>query len=1075
MSKTAIGDKFFSECFRCDKFQHLISFLIISVLLCPLVQAESLRFRVLNAQNGLPQNSVRAITQDENGLMWFATEDGIARYDGQNLKTYRYDPDAEYPLKENVANRFIPLGQQLWIGTQGGGGVSVLDQAKQAFFPINDISDALAEMALGNVVFALHQKSNDEILIGSENGVFSASTDKLTVTKRLIAKSQLNNTRSISAIWEDPQNNLWVASTDGKLAFQSPLGELTHIPNKAEGFFRFRRIPALGDLLVTGSGLMKVDYQQKRLVPLFRDTFLNNIKVRDVAQAADGQVWIATRSGLFRYDPINDIAFLAAKNLEDENSLSTNELDTLYISDEGVLWIGTTDKGVLYTNIKGFGFTSYSTNNLKIVHPKQTDPGKQNSFTNNMIWSIFRDSRDTLWIGHSEGLSRQEGVEKTYTNLTELGTGDKQFTISKSWMMATTEANNFLWFGTWGEGLIRYDPATKAVVVYSHDAKDPTKRLSGSVIRLLLFDKKRNALWIGTHYNGLNRLDFSTGEITQFTPKPDDANAFPHHRSRALYLDRQDRLWVGTGDGLALFDDATQSFKRVEKYPSGEATTDIRGLYQTDDNTLWSATGYGLERININTLKSEKKYLEKDGLTRSTLYGIIGDDQGNLWIPTVRGLTQFNPKQRAFKRYFLGHNLQANEFNFNAYFKEKDGSIIVGGVGGITRFDPSEVKTTNASFDPVVLGIGSVDVNFQEKEVLGVTTKMTSNADNKNAFVLEPDERSVVIDFTIPEYTFAEDLKYEYHLLGSKDLWLPATPRDTPIRYTNLKPGKHTFQVRRAGALAENNDPLTINFTIDKYYWEQPWFLGLVLAILGLIGLYIFRSVSAYRLEKQISQERSELYSMVVHDLGPALNRSQSDINSLRDVPSTEPAEREAILTSLDADNQYSLSFINQLRSISRVEGFYEKHKDSFLLEDIVDESVNSFREDKGRIEVKDIPDCTVRVYENSLEFIIKNLISNALKFSEPDTPIILDIVQTDESEIMISVADQGIGISKAFKEGVFKPYERGDYYKTEGLGIGLTLVKSITQKYQGDISIKNNLPHGTIIEVTLRDIVVAE
>ena len=1072
MNKTASSDNLLSKCLPSDKMLNQFFLFIILIMFCTLARAESLRFRVLNSQSGLPQNSIRAITQDQNGLMWFATEDGLARYDGQNIKAYRHDPNAEFPLKENVASRLMPIGQQLWIGTQGEGGVAVLDQSKQAFFPIKNIPNTSKEMALGNIVFSLYKQSDDEVLVGSENGVFSVSAANLEVTERLIAKSQLKNTRNISALWKDANKNLWVASTDGKLAYKNPDGKLTHIPSNAGGFFRVRHIPALGDLLVADAGLMKVDYKQKRLVPLFSDTFLNNIKVRDVAESPDGNIWIATLSGLFRYDPRNDMAFLAEKNPEDENSLPTNELTTLHISNEGILWLGTTDKGLVYTNLKGFGFTSYSANNLKIVHPKQSNSDKLNSFKNNMIWSIFRDSQDTLWIGHTEGLSRQESTEATYSNQTQLGSGDNAFDISGSWMMATTEAKGYLWFGTWGEGLIRYDPTSKAVVVYSHKSKDQLTQLSDSVIRLLLFDKKRNALWIGTHYNGLNRIDFTTGKITKFIHDPNDANSFPHHRARALYLDKQNRLWVGSGDGLALFDDETQGFKKVKKYPSGEATTDIRGIFQTDDNTLWSATGYGLDRININTLEAEKKYLEQDGLSRSSLYGIIGDDQGDLWIPTVRGLTQFSPEQGSFKRYFLGHNLQADEFNFNAYFKEKDGSIIVGGVGGISRFKPAEVVSDVSNYQPIILGIKSVDTNFQEKEVLGVATQALSE---KSAFTLQANQRSVVIDFTIPEYSFAEDLRYEYHLLGSKDLWLPATPRDTPVRYTNLKAGKHTFQVRRAGTNANTNEPLTINFTIDRYDWEEPWFIALMLALAGLTGYCLFRTVSAYRLEKKMAEERASLYGMVVHDLGPSLNRTREDLKTLRGLSGTTEPAHEELLNNLHSDNHYSLSFINQLRSLSTVEGFSQKKKDSFLLEDIVDESVNSFRADTSRIDVKAIPDCTVLAHENSIEFIIKNLISNALKYSEPDTTVIVDIAQTNESDLMISVADQGMGISEAFKKSVFKPFERDDYYKTEGLGIGLTLVKSITQKYNGNIAIKNNQPQGTIMEVTLKGIVVAE
>ena len=1047
-----------------------ITHIILLLFIIPSAYAESLRFKLLNSQDGLPQNTVRAITQDQNGLMWFATEDGIARYDGQTMKVFRYRHNDQYSLPENVVMRFLATDQQLWVGTQGKGGVSVLKQTTQEFYPVKNIANAPKEASLGNVVFALYQRTKDEILVGSENGVFSISSNDLTVTKQLISKNQLQNKRNISAIWEDPQSNLWVASTDGQLVCLEPDGKLIHVVNDAGSFDRFRHIPALGDVLITSNGLMKLDYEKKQLTPLFSDRFLKDVVVKDIAQSSSGDIWIATRSGLIRYDPVNDVAMLAAKNSDDENSLPTNELTTLHISDEGILWIGSSDKGVIYTNIKGFGFTSYSTHDLKIIHPKQDDPEKLTSFKNNMIWSIFRDSRDTLWIGHTEGLDSQKNGADRYTHHTKLGKEPNRFDISESWLMSITEANGYLWFGTWGEGLLRYDPLSEAVVVYSSKADDVKHRLSGNVIRLLVFDEAKNVLWVGTHYHGLNRIDFDTEKIKTFTHDPKDINSLPHHRTRALHLDDQGKLWVGTGDGVALFDEATQQFKRVKKDSNSEATTDIRGLYRADENTLWSATDNGLDRINIQSMQIEEKYLEEDGLSRSSLYGIVPDSDGNMWLPSTRGLTQFNPKEKSFKRYFLSHNLQSNEFNFNAYLKEKDGSLVMGGVGGITRFNPAEVKSAQTQYEPVILSIKSIDDDFLRKRVLG-TTKESNHTHNRLNF--DANQRTLIIDFVIPEYTFAGDLRYEYQLLGSQNQWLKVKPRSTPIRYTNLKAGDYTFQVRRANVTQNGVKPLTIHITIGKHYWETWWFTALLLAIFGLLSFCIIRSFSTYRLEKKVAQERAEAYGMVVHDLGPALQRTQNDLTTLR-MLSNDNSEAGELLNDLVSDNQYSLTFINQLRSISTVEGFSKKSMHDFLLEDIVDESLNHFRIEKERIKVNNIPDCTVRAYENSIEFILINLIANALKYSDPDTTVTVDIQQHANKYLVISVADNGTGISETFRKSVFKPYERGDYYKTEGLGIGLTLVKSITQKYQGDISITNNQPNGTVMRVTLNNIVVS-
>ena len=1034
------------------------------------VSAQALRFNLLNSQDGLPQNSVRAISQDKNGLMWFATEDGIARYDGQRIETYTHQPGAQSSLPENVVNAFIPNDNQLWIAMQGEGGVSVLNQSNQQFSPIAELQNANETFGIGNVVFAIYQRSKDEMLVGSKQGVYSVSTADLTVKKQLIAQQALKNEREITAIWEGPDKNVWVTSADGQLAMLDSNDQLNIIPKDKFDITRFKRIPSLGDLLLSDAGLLKIDYQNQSLTPLFKDSFLEDVEVRDIVESFDGKVWIATRSGLIRYDPVADTAVLAARNPEDENSLPTNELNTLYISTDGILWIGTSDKGVAYTNLKGFGFTSFSIHNLQTIHPKPSSPDKLSSFDNNMIWSIFRDSRDTLWLGHTDGICRQLAGENSYQHFSSLGNEKNKIDVSESWFMTTTEADGFIWFGTWGDGLLRYKPDTKDLVVYSKEAKDPNHRLSGDVIRLLQFDEARNWLWVGTHYNGLNRIDLTTGKITQFKHDPNDDFSFPHSRTRALHLDKQGQLWVGSGNGAARFDPDTERFIRVKRFENGEATTDVRDLFRADDDTLWSATGNGLDRINIKTMQVDKKYLERDGLSRSTLYGIVPDNHGKLWLPSARGLTEFSPKQEKFKRYFLGHNLQANEFNFNTYHKEKDGSIILGGVGGITKFKPNEIKGDPASYDPVILSMHSVDNEFVQRQVLGVTNTSSSK---DNPILLTSNQRSLIIDFVIPEYTFSEGLDYEYELLGSEDQWIRAKPRDTPIRYTNLKAGKYAFRIRKAGS-PTTDEPLTVHIKIEKHLWETIWFRLLLATATFLAGLLLIRAFSSYRLEKQIASERSELYSMVVHDLGPALKRTQEDLGTLRETGEND-AESCEILSGLESDNQYSMAFINQLRAISTVEGFSKHNRELFLLEDIVDEALNQFRQQKHRIKLTQLPDCSVRVHENSIEFVLTNLLSNALKYSDEETTVTLDISQRDNKHLMIKVVDQGKGIRDSFKAQIFKRYQRDDYYKTEGLGIGLTLVKSITQKYQGDIAIENNTPQGTIFLVSLNNIVVIE
>ena len=851
-------------------------------------------------------------------------------------------------------------------------------------------------------------------------------------------------------------------------------GEFNGVKHSANNFYAYRKLSGLGDLLTSESGLFKVDYKEKKLIPLFQETFLKGKQVRDIAQSNDGKIWLSVWDSLIRYDPKQGIAELIEENKSDENSLPSRKLSALYLSKENMLWIGSKDKGLIKTNLRDYGFSSFSTFNSKTIYPREAEKEKSSSFQHNMIWSIHRDNREVLWIGNYDGLSRQEKGESTYENIGTFTARDfsgntKQIDLSDASVMSIGETNGYLWFGTWGGGLIRYSPESKEALIYSDASGPANQRLSGNVIRLLLFDKKRNSLWVGTRYSGLNQIDLTTGEIHHYQADLGNINALSNPWIRGLYLDKNNRLWVGTGGGVTLFDDKKRNFKRIQLAQGLDIETpvDVRGLYQSDEKTLWAASIYGLDRVNIETLEVEKRYLEKDGLSRSALYSIVPDDEGRLWISTIRGLTRFDPNKAEFKTFFVDHNLQSNEFNFNAAWKEKDGSIILGGTGGITAFHPAEVNDNYEGNKPVILEVKGIDSDLVEQKMLGVTRRSIVA---KDAFTLAPNQRSVVIDFTIPKYAFSNNVRYEYRLVGNEEKWSTVRKRDVPIRYTNLKPRPYVFEARAVDDSAENNEVISIRFALKSYVWEHWWFWLCALFFLGVLAFYLGRIFLSYRLEKRVSSERRELYQMVVHDLGPNLQRSEDIINSLKN----EPDKQQDLLTDLNVENQYAYAFVKQLRSLSAVEGFDEQEKNEFFLEDVIDESLNIFKETNERIKLEAVPEASVFAYDKSIQFVLRNLVSNALKYSKPDAPVFVKISLSD-SNLLISVTDQGIGIKDKLKEKVFKPYERGDVYKVEGLGLGLTLVKKIVNKYRGEVVIENNVPHGSVIRVTLRGVVIRE
>ncbi len=1029
--------------------------------------AESLRFNRLNSSNGLPQDSIRSIAQDHNGFMWFATEDGIARYDGHHLKVYRYDPDDPYSIQQNVAYQFLVDDKnRLWISTQGEG-VMVLDQKSGQFHPVTNKLDSIKKEKVGEFASALYQRSSNEMFIGSNNGVFRVSTKDLKVTAQLVQQEELGNNQVINALWEDENKSLWMTSEDGKIAYLPSNGKLIIIKNNIDTIYNRKFLKGIGNVLVAGkNGLFIIDSSNKALIPFLQDVLPKEIKITDIEQSANGVLWIATRSGLIRHNTDTNKTILISKNLEDEHSLSSNRITSLFLSEESILWVGTSDNGINSTNLNDYGFTTLTSYDPKLITSPSPSTDHSEGLSSNVIWSIFRDSSGTLWVGSNGGLSSQKEGQQNFNNYTSLGTGDHKVNFDSIWSIA--EANGYLWFGTWDDGLIRYSPETGETFVYSTQSAHGTQ-LSGNIIRLLLYDKKRNSLWVGTQFQGLNQIDFNTGMIHHYRHNPSDKSSIPDQWIRSLYLDHENRLWVGTGGSvIALFNDQDKTFQAPE-LTDDLVATDVRGIYQYDGNTLFLSSGYGLHRFDIDQFKVVKTFHEKDGLPRSTLYNLIADNENSFWITSTYGLTHFDPENEAFTNFYTTHNLQANEFNLNASWQDPKGTIFIGGPGGITHFHPNNVNDEYVIHRPVITEIKSYDSELQEQIILHTSDQSTLQ---NHSLILEADRRKLSIDFTTPEYIFQDRVKYRYRLLGNEETWISATNRDVPIQYTNLNPGEYEFQLQTIGKDSRNIPTLSIALQLKAHFWELWWFKVLMIILSFTLFFFIVKKWMKHNFHKRIAQERSAHYQMVVHDLGPSLNRSEENITLITEHYTNNGKQTPESLKNLQIDTHYAFSFIKQLRSISQVEGYSLQEKELYLLEDLIYDSLATFKVDRNRIKLTHIPDASVLIYQNSLTFIVRNLISNAIKYSGSESPIEIDL-QTLDNDLIIKVIDQGVGIPTDIQETIFQPYTRGhNIYKIEGLGIGLSLTKKIINKYNGNIKIHSNNPKGSIITVLLRNVI---
>ncbi len=1049
--------------------------------------ANTFKFKLLNSSNGLPQSSIRAITEDQNGFLWLGTEGGLVRYDGINLKVYRNDFNNPNSLPENIVLALLVDSNNLvWIGTAGNG-LSVFDPATENF---HSFSTGIS----GDVIKTLALTSSGDILVGAKNGLFLASNKPESLAhfslKPLLMSSRLKDAFYIVGLWEDKNQQIWIATNHGYLFYLDAQRNLIQVGGKHADSFVKMRFSRQHGLLVAAAkqGLLQVDLNKHTVRPILESTLPKNSIIYDVIETKNKTLWIASNIGLIQWKKGARQLSIIRSNINDEHSLSQNDIRSLFVSKNDMLWVGTKTKGLNSLNLKHYGFYNippFRQIQVSIDSEKFTSENelvlKQN-LDDSTIWSIFKDHDKGLWIGSNKGLNYKAYGDTSFKFINRLGIADKAVYIDEA--MAITEADGLMWIGTYNKGLISYSPSNNNITHYSPTASNEKNRISGKIIRLLKYDAYRHCIWVGTKQNGLNRIDLKTGNITQFKHLDNDTTSLPHNSIRALYIAPDNRLWVGTGDGLSLYNDKTQTFTSLT-YASGLSDEDVRAFYQSDKNTLWVATSNGINKISIKPFKVLLRLGEKQGLADSTTYTLIPDDSGYLWITTLNGLSRFDPKALTFSNFYAYQGLQDNEFNFNAWYKDAENRIYIGGVNGVSYFNPADISNPYTATKPIILSIDAYDSNllkYHQKSMISQSIK------EENKIILGANLRRLNIDFSSAEFIAPQHVRYRYRLKGFESDWNYTDISLQKAVYTNLDQGSYLFELESfsnsiansGNNISQNNPGISIPIFIKAYFWETFWFkvlLGLLSAII-LWGIFISRERHVRK--RAIDGERLQHYRKVVHELKTPLIHVQSLLARL-DNTCKKNTDGDKLFDSIQRNINRSLHFIDQLHSVVKLNSKQIETIQDFLLEELVDEAILSFSyrgNNKLQERLKILPydkDTVVRTFEESIYLVLSNLISNALKYSPSDSLISLKITVAFK-DLIIECIDQGTPISKAVEKTLYQPYTRfNTSTDVEGLGLGLSIVKQVVEYHQGSILLDHQHSQGNHFIIKLSNIVVTE
>jgi signal transduction histidine kinase/ligand-binding sensor domain-containing protein len=1119
-------------------------------------QEDYVRFQRITINDGLSLSSVYDIYQDSKGFMWFGTEDGLNKYDGQSITVYGAHTD-QHDLLANkwVEQIYEDKSGMIWLGSRSG--LTRYNPRLGVFTAMRHDPEDPATLS-NDTITAIESDLQNEIWVGTYQGL--NHVDRFTSeVQRIIPDDEdlVGLTARISQFLSDESGNFWIATYRGLYNYDRKSG--LFFSENVDGIVDtstciYQMVKADNFIwLATDRGLAKIDLstarQHRLITPEFpeRDPVILRIVPDNL-----GQIWILTGESLYCYSEREDTLTRVLSAGGTTHSLALEPKEPLVLEPGGDLWFGTFGNGAYQIDPQTLTYKHYMHN-----------PADPESISENSINCIFLDRSGATWFGtFGAGIS----ILNPYSNRFTLYKNNpfNRNSLISSFVWTICEARDHtLWVGTDAFGISCYYPQRGTYVHYDHDPFDPTS-LSASSVRKIYQDSK-GRIWIGTDGGGLDLFNPDERSFIHFRHDPANPASISNNSVRAVYEDLHGRLWIGTRDGLNLLHEDDMTFSR---YMLGSEQKDqplhnfiYSAILQDQNDQLWVGTyGGGLCRLDPengscvsyvhdpddpNTISdnivfsifedpqgrfwigtnnglnmfypatgSFRRFGVGEGLANEVIYGILPDDNNCIWLSTNLGICRFNLETFETKNFDMNDGLQSNEFNGGSYHRGPSGKLYFGGVYGMNAFDPESVEpvrqvpeVTLTKLD--VLGKEVLIAEVEQEDAFedqpgriiefGGNFYSSENVSYMEEIVLDYRLRFFSVEFAALNNLQTGELSYSYMMENLDTDWNNAGTRNY-VSYTNMKAGSYTLRV-----VAENTDgyrspPMLLRILITPPIWLSWWFILLEIifstAIAVMIYVYLLKSRTNRLLKhqnQQISQANEALrkseknlmelnatkdkfFSIISHDLKNPFS-SLLSISELM-VESFDHTDREDHKAGFQKINQsvkHLLDLLENLLTWSRSQRGKIKYEPvRFNLSTLVQENINLHRllaERKGiMLQSNDQGEVYAYGDRDMINSVIRNLVTNAVKFTERDKKVEIQLNPKDK-EVEVSIMDEGIGISSEQLEKLFRIDEKFKSTGTageKGTGLGLIICREFVEKNGGEIHVRSSPGKGSIFSFTI-------
>lgn len=1056
--------------------------LFLSFLFSGQVFAQQLSFRHLNIDDGLSQNAVFSIIKDSQGFMWFGTKDGLNRYDGRNFVIYQHNPFDSTTISDAYVSKLLEDSRErIWTGSLTGD-INIFQREAELFCKV-PIENEHGEQVVTNEITDIIEGPDGDIWVATKgNGLIKIIVDDSRGCnynfKHFLhdpADTQSLNSNRVGNLFFDEYQTFWIGTEEGLNQFhaESETFSRTTFETRHPDAPTTSGEHKITAMLLSSNGDFWIG-MQSGLVNFNREsgayTFYPNRyevfeygwgSVHKIVEDHNGHFWLGSVAGLMRFDPSTAQFSYYQNDPLNPQSLSYNIISSLFIDNTGILWIGTSGLGINILDFKANRFPTLT---------RTPDPASR--ITGFSIRSILEDNSGDVWISADVlyRWDRETGELKSFeanSNMID------NFGNTDAYSMIQA-ADGSLWVAS-EQGLFRHDPVTNQTRKYTYSEDDRDGLLTQAVNAV--FQARDGTIWIANHNHFSRMTDEQAGTFQHFRFQPSELSigiARP-----VIFQDLYGFFWIGTANGLFRFDAETETFSTFQNspdQPNSLSNNHIKSIIEDPvqpETYLWIGTSGGLNKFNYRAGEF-KHYNVQDGLPNEVIYGILPDQQGNLWLSSNRGLSRFNPESETFRNYDVLDGLQSNEFNTGAYFKSKSGELFFGGIQGLNYFYPEEIRDNPYQPRIVLTGLKTNDKEISFKSSPDLLDAAVSMAEE---VTLSYEDDVITFSFAALDYASPEKNQYAYKLDGYNDDWISSGNLGSAT-YTNLPSGEYTFRVKGSNNDGVwNEDGLALAVIVSPPFWRTTW-AYFIYGLLFLIGFYSLRryELNRFNLKNQLKLERvqteslrkldhlkSDFFANISHEFRTPLTLIIGHIDNVLEEDINTGTKQKLNLATKNANRL--LSLINQLLDLSKLEAGKMTIETSasnivpFLKSLLYSfESLAASRNISLNFLASTTP-ITVPFDADKLERVFFNLISNAIKFTEPGGTVTMSAEITDNNRSCITVEDTGIGISESRLPYIFDRFYQVDSSSTrnyEGSGIGLAIVNEFIKLHNGSISVES-------------------